>query len=217
MDQLKNSCPEIKVEHGADSGDLKTVYGPSIAGLEVSYSTTYNGFDDARENTATFFYVLDQLCGFYSSNQFKNMSYGFQCAKRAEMDRAAARALKLVSKDNGLFVYGNAQFNTHTNLSTLHGSFKNFFADKAMSLGYEVVMADEFWTSTKCPPCTAKGKDVHMAKPSSRTCVCLEESCQYYTDRDSVGSHNLALIGQQHLIDQTRPVALRRPVATQQV
>lgn len=108
MDQLKNSCPEIKVEHGADSGDLKTVYGPSIAELEASYSTTYNGFDDARENTATFFYVLNQLHGFYSSNQFKNMSYGFQCAKRAEMDRAAAHTLKLVSKDNGLFVYGNA-------------------------------------------------------------------------------------------------------------
>lgn len=75
-----------------------------------------------------------------------------------------------------------------------------------MSLGYEIVKADEFWTSMKCPPCTAKGKDVCMAKPSSRT----------YTDRDSIGSHNLALIGQQHLVDQTRPVALRRPAATQQ-
>jgi hypothetical protein len=129
-EELKNMPREIKVEASASACETKTVYGPSISELERSYSTTYDGFDDAKENAAAFFYVLPELRGFYGSTQYKNIDYGFQCARRAEMDMAAASALKLVSRDNGLFIYGNAKFNTHTNLSSLHGTFKNFFANK---------------------------------------------------------------------------------------
>ncbi|KAG0246461.1 hypothetical protein BGX31_001737, partial [Mortierella sp. GBA43] len=76
----------------------------------------------------------------------------------------------------------------------------------ASGLGYDVVIADEYLTSSVCPSC---GK--RLAKPTGRSCVCLEPSCQRWIHRDSLGAHNIALIGQRYIKDGTRPEALCRP------
>ena len=87
--------------------------------------------------------------------------------------------------------------------------------NKATSLGYMVVKADEYLTSTMCPICTASGQISRLAKPTDRTCVCLRDGCQRWIDRDNVGGHNLAVIGRSWIRDLTRPSPLKRPTHQQ--
>ncbi|KAF8946131.1 hypothetical protein BGZ46_005864, partial [Entomortierella lignicola] len=91
---------------------------------------------------------------------------------RTELDLAVAGAFRLVDQSAGchkkseqpaLFVYGNGNFNTRTKLSSLHESFKGFFFKKALGLGYEVVLGDEYLTSSVCP---SKECGARVAKPT---------------------------------------------------
>ncbi|KAF9428070.1 hypothetical protein BGZ76_002071, partial [Entomortierella beljakovae] len=68
----------------------------------------------------------------------------------------------------------------------------------AMGLGHIVVAADGYLisTSTKCLQCVKNGgKAPGLAKPTMRSAVCLSDECECWIDQDSVGSHNLALVG----------------------
>ncbi|KAG0336569.1 hypothetical protein BG005_004287, partial [Podila minutissima] len=55
---------------------------------------------------------------------------------------------KAEKKPAVLFVYGSATFNTGTSLASLHTSFKGNLFKKVMALGYNVMSADEFKTSS---------------------------------------------------------------------
>lgn len=78
-----------------------------------------------------------------------------------------------------------------------------------MALGYKIALVDEYLTSTICPTCVSKGKKSRLAKPSMRTCACVE--CRRWIHRDGVGAHNIALIGEQYLKSLGRPEPLARP------
>lgn len=84
-------------------------------------TTQYNNFKEAANNADKFFYLWDPIQDFYSSTNYKNMDMGCQYARTAEFDWVTYHALKMVPKDNGLFVYGDAKFNTKTNMMSLHG------------------------------------------------------------------------------------------------
>ncbi|KAF9355237.1 hypothetical protein BGX34_010580 [Mortierella sp. NVP85] len=194
--------------HRSQLQQLKTNIG--IDDIECSL-TRCEGVD-YEDGLANFYDTFEQLHAFYNSKPVKKMAWERRKAFRAEKDRATSSALTLASQLRPcLFVFGNGAFNTHRNLASLHQTFKGHFYQKAKSLGYEVVQADEFYTSTKCPPCAARGIDVRLAKPTRRTCVCLEPGCRRWIDRDSVGAQNIAQIGHAWLTRMERPVALRRP------
>jgi hypothetical protein len=195
-----------------------TMMLPSIQEIEGSlHSSDFQTIGNYQDGLRQFFYVWDVLTGFYGSKAMKKANWEKDKARRAEFDWAVNGAIHLIEMTSidtpgpALVVYGNARFNTHTNLSTLHDSFKGYFYLKATSYGINIVSTDEYLTSTKCPSCTAKGRDVRMAKPGHRSCVCLDDACKRWVDRDAVGAHNLANIGRAWLDRMIRPQALTRP------
>ena len=78
-----------------------------------------------------------------------------------------------------------------------------------MALGYKVALVDEYLTSTMCPTCISMGQTTRLAKPSMRTCACVE--CKRWIHRDLVGAHNIAIIGEHYLKHLGRPPSLARP------
>ncbi|KAF9343535.1 hypothetical protein BGX34_006638, partial [Mortierella sp. NVP85] len=173
---------------------------------ETISARTYQSSKELEERLAGTLESVETLRIFYGSNNMKKLNWERSKARRAELDWAACGALSMVKdKDQALFVIGNARFNTHQSLATLHESFKGHFYQQATSQGYHVVSTDEFCTSS--PTCAERGGDIRVAKPTVRSCVCLEEECDRWINRDSLGAHNLALIGRAWLERLQRPDA----------
>ncbi|KAF9296200.1 hypothetical protein BGZ88_000493 [Linnemannia elongata] len=122
---------------------------------------------------------------------------------------AVAAILRFCGPEPCVIAIGNGKFRTGINMSSKHETLQSLFAKKARAQGHIVVFVDEYLTSTMCPACTARGETSRMAKPTSRSCVCV--ACGRWINRDSVGAHNIALIAEQWLFDQSRPISLLRP------
>jgi len=89
---------------------------------------TYQSTEELEERLAGTLESVDTLRNFYGSNDMKKLNWERRKARRAEFDWATHGALSMVEdKDHGLFVIGNARFNTHQSLATLHESFKGHF------------------------------------------------------------------------------------------
>ncbi|KAF8976772.1 hypothetical protein BGZ46_007981, partial [Entomortierella lignicola] len=192
---------------------------PSISELEncLNVSNISDSVSEARESLKRTWYIFSEVRSFYGSHKVKKLNFAREKAKRAEFDLSVAAGLSLVDPSAGcherserraVFVYGNGKFNTRTKLASLHDSFRGYFFKKAQGLGYEVVIADEYLTSTICP---TKACGLRLAKPTTRSCVCLNTTCQRWMHRDSLGAHNIAIIGQCYLETGLRPGALCRP------
>ncbi|CAO3572070.1 unnamed protein product [Mortierella alpina] len=185
------------------------------------------GFGDGqtqaiREHLRKWEKAFRKLREFYSCNAHKKKNWARRKAFRAEYDWAVSGLLSLALLDTelnqlhrkvvpgsgmkkALFVYGNARFNTHTKLSSLHTSLMGYFYRKATALGHVVVVADEFRTSSVCPNCNQ-----WLAKPTMRSCFCVSPQCNRYIHRDIVGGHNIARIGLDRITAQVRTPALSR-------
>ncbi|KAK3829157.1 MAG: hypothetical protein J3Q66DRAFT_364198 [Benniella sp.] len=132
---------------------------------------TYQSTKEFEERLAGTLESVETLRNFYGSSDMKKLNWERSKARRTEFDWATHGALSMVNdKDQGLFVMGNARFNTHQSLATLHESFKGHFYQQATRQGYHVVSTDEYCTSSKCPTCAERGRDVRVAKPTARSC-----------------------------------------------
>jgi hypothetical protein len=102
---------------------------PSAQELEAMLKSWAEESKEEHQTALNQFHgVLEPLTGFYGSRVMKKLNWERKKASRAEMDWAACGALNMASKDQpSLFVYGNAKFNTHTRLASLHSSFKGHF------------------------------------------------------------------------------------------
>lgn len=196
--------------HRTDLQWKKTLQG--IADIEEPLpSSKLASAQECKERIQAVFRSYDDLFTFYSSKAWKRNDWERTKSFHAEKDWAVSGALNMVDKNRPcLFVVGSANFNTRTRLASLHDSFRGYFHLKATSMGY-VVNANECYTSTKCPNCTAHGRDCRVAKPTLRSCICLHPDCQRWVHRDCLGAHNLALIGQEWIHRLSRPPALCRP------
>jgi len=194
---------------------------PSISEIESSLpSKAFVSIEQHEKATQQWWYSREALSGFYSSTKIKRWNWEKHKATQAEKEWAFNGALRVADPSAGphggptkpiLFVYGDANFRTYRKLPSKHSAFMRYFYQKARGLGYHVVRGDEYLTSTMCPTCVSRNHPARLAKPTRRSCVCVEPGCQRWINRDSVGSHNLAIIGQKWIRELTRPVPLRRP------
>ncbi|KAF9944540.1 hypothetical protein BGZ65_011909, partial [Modicella reniformis] len=151
---------------------VEVVEIPSISEVVQSLQpSSFKSVEQHVEGLKRFAYAFDALTSFYGSNPQKKLDWDRQRAIRSEMDLAVDGALRTMDKEGGthararrptLIVYGNGEFKTRTSLSSLHSSFKGYFHIKATGLGFQVVSADEYLTSTKCPGCVARGINLRM-------------------------------------------------------
>jgi hypothetical protein len=104
---------------------------PSIMELQQSLNR-----NTPIDNLKQFAYVMDELSDFYGSEKVKQLTWDSKKVKRAELDYAVEGALRMASTTGRptLYVYGNAKFNTHSKLSSLHSSYKGYFYKKVCIL-----------------------------------------------------------------------------------
>ncbi|KAF9562940.1 hypothetical protein EC968_005044, partial [Mortierella alpina] len=104
--------------------------------------------------------TLDKL--YNEKLTFKKHAWDSKKAKEAEYAVITDRLLKIVGgtigekrkADNPVIIaIGLGDFNPASRLSSLHGTFRSFFINKARSLGYVVIGCNEYYTSKKCPTC----------------------------------------------------------------
>ncbi|KAG0312954.1 hypothetical protein BGZ99_009171 [Dissophora globulifera] len=130
------SVQDLHIGAWCGSDDIDTanwqVELPSIAELERPLPPhVFESIEKHEMGLQDYHYVAEVLNGFYRSRTLKKMKWERQRAVRAEMDLAVQDALGMVNKHRpSLFVYGNAKFNTHTRLASLHESFKGYFFKK---------------------------------------------------------------------------------------
>ncbi|KAF9538668.1 hypothetical protein EC957_006373 [Mortierella hygrophila] len=145
----------------------------------------------------------------YSTSRPQKDRWAEKQAKRAELVMAVDAILILCSPEPCLIAVGNGTFRTGLNLASKREYFKTYFAKKARASGYVVVLVDEYLTLSMCPSCGAHDVRSRVPKSTQRLCVCLE--CGRWINRDSVRAHNIALIAERWMTDQTRLLPLKRP------
>ncbi|KAG9061854.1 hypothetical protein KI688_007005 [Linnemannia hyalina] len=163
---------------------------PSVHDLENSLpSTNYDTSLDALTAAHKKYYEQEPLIhGIYASREWKVAAHEHRMAKMSELDLAVAGVLRMVDEAcEGVPVHQR----------------------KSAALGYKAALVDEYLTSTMCPTCVVENRATRLAKPSMRTCACVE--CTRWIHRDGVGAHNIALIGEQYLKSLGRPEPLARP------
>ncbi|KAG9064049.1 hypothetical protein KI688_003228 [Linnemannia hyalina] len=158
---------------------------PSVHDLENSLpSTNYDTSLDALTAAHKKYYEQEPLIhGIYASREWKVAVHEHRMAKMSELDLAVAGVLRMVDE-------------------ACEGV-------PSAALGYKAALVDEYLTSTMCPTCVVENRATRLAKPSMRTCACVE--CTRWIHRDGVGAHNIALIGEQYLKSLGRPEPLARP------
>ena|ERR1700731_1239939 len=79
------------------------------------------------------------LCSFYGSKRYKRLVHDNKTARHDEFDAATNALLKMAGghigrkqmpREEVLFAVGLGDFNTKTNLSSLHASFGAYFINK---------------------------------------------------------------------------------------
>ncbi|GAB5587406.1 hypothetical protein Unana1_02306 [Umbelopsis nana] len=132
------------------------------------------------------------LRSFYGSKRCKRLIHDSKKARRSEFDDATNALLRMAGGHIGrkrmpgedmLFAVGLGDFNTKTNLSSLHTSFGSHFINKVRSLGYMVVGVDEFYTSKK-----ALVADIAKVAKSQFNEFCRPEYLTVPTAKHSVSS-----------------------------
>ncbi|KAF9544268.1 hypothetical protein EC957_012231 [Mortierella hygrophila] len=144
---------------------------------------------DPREDALTaahkkYFELEPLIHWIYASRDWKLAVHEHSMAKISETDLAVAGVLRMVGE-----------------------AYVSF---SSAALGYKAALVDEYLTSTMCPTCVVKNRATRLAKPSMRTCACVE--CTRWIHRGGVGAHNIALIGEgQYLKSLGRPEPLAKP------
>ncbi|KAG0284381.1 hypothetical protein BGZ96_011233 [Linnemannia gamsii] len=223
-ERLKNRSPAVQAKE-AITGDLwvqeqdstaATLRLPSISDMESALPSkeqyTVDEFEQALLVRLSMEPLLREV---YSTSRFQKDRWAEKRAKRAELHMAVDAILRMCGPEPCSIAVGNGTFRTGFNLASKHECFKTHFAKKARALGHVVVLVDEFLTSTMCPSCAAHDVRSRVAKPTQRSCVCVE--CGRWINRDSVGAQNIALIAERWMTDQTRPLPLERPAQPSQL
>ncbi|KAF9284831.1 hypothetical protein BGZ88_009765 [Linnemannia elongata] len=160
--------------------------------------------------------VETRLKSFYAGddNRFRKHSWDMERAKFAEYQALAERLLNVVGgslgrrieenedKDPILIGVGLGQFSSNTKLSSLHSTFLSYFVKTVRSLGYVVVGINEYYTSKKCPRCTA-----FIAQVTLRRFYCYE--CKRYYHRDVLAAQNMCEVVLHRLKNFERPKHLQ--------
>lgn len=203
----QEATPDLWVN--ADLNHDKTgISMPSIKDIEnLVLPYQYTSREDCEKAIQRTFLVRPVLQGFYASDRVRKLNWELGKWKLAEMEWAVDAVLRTCTRKT-LFCYGNGAFRTGLNLASPHETFKALFAQKAVSKGHVVVLVDEMLTSTMCPTCVELGVESRLAKPTMRSCVCL--NCGRWLHRDLIGAHNLAIVGECWIRSLTRPGPLCR-------
>ncbi|OAQ36825.1 hypothetical protein K457DRAFT_181152 [Linnemannia elongata AG-77] len=216
--RVKNRKAQVVPGEGIDGGIWARDVDPTGARTEVPSIHNMESrlppkgqvtVEDFEESVRVKVSMEPLLREFEGSRRMKKAAWEEKKSVRAELDMAVAAILRFCGPEPCVIAIGNGKFRTGINMSSKHETLQSLFAKKARAQGHIVVFVDEYLTSTMCPACTARGETSRMAKPTSRSCVCL--TCGRWINRDSVGAHNIALIAEQWLFDQSRPISLLRP------
>lgn len=149
--------------------------------------TTGSVAEDKTEALKRYMDAFPQLTTFYSSKANKRLGWDRKKATRQLRDEAVSSGLKLGDPDTTQSIYGSRNFTQENPFllstaasgavvhgpSSLHNNDGPFSLPCLISLGYKVVLADEFLTPKMRSSCGAR-----MDKTSMRTCVCVQESCR---------------------------------------
>ncbi|KAK3821335.1 MAG: hypothetical protein J3Q66DRAFT_426414 [Benniella sp.] len=156
--------------------------------------------------------VEEHLHAFYNENHtFKRKRWDSQKARQEEYQRITDSLLKMVGgsygakrdvNNNVVIGIGLGDFDSKGRLSSLHGSFSEFFVKTARSLGYIVVGVNEYFTSKECPVCEG-----FVGQMDIRRHYC--PTCHTRMHRDVMAGHNIANVVRSHLVHQQRPLYLQ--------
>ncbi|KAF9160238.1 hypothetical protein DFQ26_005748 [Actinomortierella ambigua] len=194
-DPVETSIPSISTLESAV---------PPLRGANGCFPKHVDRNEDNKE-------VLDK---FYNGNKFflKRHKWHARRGRQEEYHRLADGLLRMVGgsigekkdKDNPVVVgIGLGRFRSTSGLSSLHGTFEEFFIRKARALGYVVVGVNEFYTSKKCPTC----HDFVCETKSLRRHYCSK--CGKYRHRDVLAGHNICNILKSTVEQQERPLYLQ--------
>lgn len=137
VDQATEISPAIWSHPYESAGNIEL---PSINELETFLPDRgFTSIEVYKEGLRGWWYVHEVLTGFYSSMRLKRWSWELAKATQAERDWAFHGALRVADPAAGahsgptrpvIFVYGDGQFRTNTNLPSKHSAFRHFFYQK---------------------------------------------------------------------------------------
>lgn len=137
---------------------------PCISELENSLPDKgFTSIEAYEKGLKDWWYVHDVLRGFYGSMSLKKWSWELAKATQAERDWAFHGALRVADPAAGahggptrpvIFVYGDGQFRTATNLPSKHSAFRHFFYQKVclnhIDVSYRGIMTNKSAVTHAC-------------------------------------------------------------------
>ncbi|KAF9923723.1 hypothetical protein FBU30_006226, partial [Linnemannia zychae] len=173
---------------------------PAYRGHEANVTS----YLDSRKN------YQNALDSFYNDSKFTYKKYKLLMkeARKEEFNKLTDGLLRMVGgtvgegrkpEDKVVIGIGLGDFKSTNKLSSLHGTFTDFFINKARALGYLVVGVCEYYTSKKCPTCN----EFIAQAGNIRRFYC--KTCGKYIHRDIAAAHNMCNILRSHVENQERP------------
>ncbi|KAG0338891.1 hypothetical protein BG004_007042 [Podila humilis] len=191
---------------------------------KVSIAKIESSLPPLRGNRGSFSDYVDRrhdyqpaLDAFYNDPKFKQFKCLAQEARSQEYYRLADALLRMVGGTIGekrkpenkvVIGIGLGKFSSSSRLSSLHGTFEDFFIGMARSLDYLVVGVNEYYTSKRCPTCE---NFVGQTK-NIRRLYCGH--CHKFIHRDIMAGQNMCNVLRGHVERQERPL-YRHPVDQQ--
>ena len=154
--------------------------------------------------------VYRSLHRFYNRKSVKLKRWKAKQGYKSELQKIHHALFKMLGGDsthkgevnhNRFIFLGNAGFGTGKGLHTV---MEKGLVKKARSLGYRVLVVDEYYSSQKCCRCGGQCEAIGM-----RVKHC--SSCDIYFHRDLLAAENMCRIGESGLRGLDRPKDLKKP------
>jgi len=144
----QNATPDVWARADLDRDKTGTSI-PSIKDIEnLVHPYQYESQQDCEMAIQWIIQVGPVLQGFYASNRIQKLNWELRKSKDAEMNLAIDAVLRTCTRKT-LFCYGNGKFKTGLNLTSVHESFKDKFAQKVSLFEYCAFSAFPFGLQQK--------------------------------------------------------------------